>query len=138
MKDPLAAFLRYLEVEKHASVHTLRSYRQDLEDFRRILDVAGTAAMRSLDARGVRAYLAALHTRGLDPTSIARKLAALRSWCRFLVRRGVLPHNPARQIRAPRPSRKLVSFLPIDETVALMDARLPRTNARDATWTARR
>ncbi len=88
--------------------------------------------MRALDARGVRAYLATLHTRGLDPTSIARKLAALRSWCRFLVRRGVLPHNPARQIRAPRPSRKLVSFLPIDETVALMDARLPRANARDA------
>jgi len=132
MKDPLGSFLRYLEVEKHASVHTLRSYRQDLEDFRRILDIAGTAAMRALDARGVRAYLATLHTRGLDPTSIARKLAALRSWCRFLVRRGVLPHNPARQIRAPRPSRKLVSFLPIDETVALMDARLPRANARDA------
>jgi len=132
MKDPLGAFLRYLEVEKHASVHTLRSYRQDLEDFQRVLDIAGTVAMRALDTRGVRAYLATLHTRGLDPTSIARKLAALRSWCRFLVRRGVLPHNPARQIRAPRPSRKLVSFLPIDETVALMDARLPRASARDA------
>ncbi len=129
MKDPLTAFLRYLEVEKNASVHTLRSYRQDLEDFQRILDIAGTAAMRALDARGVRAYLAALHTRGLDPTSVARKLAAVRSWCRFLVRRGVLPHNPARQIRAPRLSRKLVSFLPIDETVALMDA--PRATARD-------
>jgi integrase/recombinase XerC len=47
------------------------------------------------------------------------------------VRRAVLPHNPALQIRAPRPSRKLVSFLPIDETVALMDARLPRVTARD-------
>src|SRR5687768_8264041 len=100
MKDPLAAFLRYLEVEKHASGHTIRSYRQDLEDFRRILGVTGTAALRAVDARAVRAYLAALHTRGLDPTSIARKLAAVRSWCRFLVRRAVLPHNPALQIRA--------------------------------------
>jgi integrase/recombinase XerC len=131
MRDPLAVFLQYLEVERHASRHTIRSYRHDLEDFRRVLDISGTAALRAVDVRGVRAYLAELHTRGLDPTSIARKLAALRSWCRFLVRRGVLEHNPALQIRAPRPARKLVSFLPIDETVALMDGRVPRTTARD-------
>jgi integrase/recombinase XerC len=131
MKDPLVAFLQYLEVEKHASVHTIRGYRQDLEDFRRVLGVTGPAAMRAVDTRAVRAYLAALHTRGLDPTSVARKLAAVRSWWRFLVRRGIVAHNPALRIRAPRPSRKLVSFLPIDETVALMDARLPRATARD-------
>ena len=131
MKDPLEAFLRYLEVEKHASPHTLRSYRHDLEDCRRVLGVTEPSAMRAVDGRAIRAYLAALHTRGLDPTSVARKLAAVRSWCRFLVRRGMLAHNPALQVRAPRPSRKLVSFLPIDETAALMDAPVPGTTARD-------
>src|SRR5688500_913247 len=103
MKDPLVAFLRYLEVEKHASVHTIRGYRQDLEDFRRVLGVTGAASLRAIDVRGIRAYLAALHTRGLDLTSVARKLAAVRSWWRFLVRRGVVEHNPALRIRAPRP-----------------------------------
>jgi integrase/recombinase XerC len=131
MKDPLGAFLRYLEVEKHASIHTIRSYRQDLEDFRRVLGIVGVASLHAIDAREVRAYLAALHSRGLDPTSVARKLAAVRSWWRFLVRRGVVDQNPALRIRAPRPSRKLVSFLPIDETVALMEARLPRSTPRD-------
>ena len=132
MKDPLGAFLRYLEVEKHASPHTLKSYRTDLEDFRRIAGASGPDEVRAVDVRGVRAFLAVLHTRGLDPVSIARKLAALRSWFRFLVRRGVLVRNPAQQLRPPRLPHKLVSFLPIDETVALMDARHPRATARDA------
>jgi integrase/recombinase XerC len=62
---------------------------------------------------------------------VARKLAAIRSWFRFLRRREVVARNPAQQIRGPRLPRKLVSFLPIDETVALMDTRHPRGTARD-------
>ena len=144
MKDPLAAFLRYLEAEKHASPHTVKSYRTDLEDFRAFMTgVARPApavggqppldedAVRGVGARDVRAFLAELHTRGLDPVSVARKLAAVRSWFRFLRRRGVVDRNPAQQIRSPRRPRKLVSFLPIDETVALMDVRPPRGTARD-------
>jgi integrase/recombinase XerC len=131
MKDLLAAFLRYLEVEKHASPHTLKSYRSDLEDFQRSAGISEPDAVQGVDARAVRAFLAELHTRGLDPVSVARKLAALRSWFRFLRRRGVVDQNPAQQVRTPRLPRKLVSFLPIDETVALMDARHPRATARD-------
>src|SRR5207245_5427804 len=79
--------------------------------------------LRGVDARAVRAYLAHLHGRGLDAVTIARKLAALRGWFRFLVRRGVLERNVAREVRGPRLPRKLVSFLPIDEAMSLMDAR---------------
>jgi integrase/recombinase XerC len=132
MKDPLAAFLRHLEAEKHASPHTVKSYRIDLEDFRVFVrGVGGVDAVAEVVARDVRAFLAELHTRGLEPVSVARKLAAVRSWFRFLRRRGVVDRNPAQQIRSPRLPRKLVSFLPIDETVALMDARHPRGTARD-------
>jgi integrase/recombinase XerC len=135
MKDPLAAFLRHLEAETHASPHTVKSYRTDLEDFRRFVVAAGSVdvvdAMRGVGARDVRAFLAELHSRGLEPVSVARKLAAVRSWFRFLRRRGVVDRNPAQQIRSPRLPRKLVSFLPIDETVALMDARHPRGTGRD-------
>ena len=131
MKDPLAAFLRYLEVEKHASPHTLKSYRTDLEDFQRFVAGLGLGSLSAVDVRTVRAFLAAVHTRGLDPASVARKLAALRSWLRFLVRRHVLGRNPAQLVRAPRLPRKLVSFLPIDETAALMAAPGERGGARD-------
>src|SRR5262249_58131262 len=78
--------------------------------------------LAGVDTRTIRGYLAHLHARSLDSTTIARKLAAVRSWFRFLVRRGVLERNVAREVRGPRPPRKLVSFLPIDEATALMDA----------------
>jgi integrase/recombinase XerC len=124
MNDPLGAFLRHLAVERNASVHTLRSYRVDLTDFQRFLTERGVAGgLAATDARIVRAWLSTLHARGLHPTSIARKLAALRSCGRFLVRRGVLDRNPAREVRGPRPPRKLVSFLPIDEATDLVEGR---------------
>ena len=76
MKDPLAAFLRHLAVERNASAHTLRSYRTDLDEFQRFLADRDGGGLAATDARAVRAWLAALHARGLQPASIGRKLAA--------------------------------------------------------------
>ena len=147
MTAPFAPFLRYLEVEKNASSHTLRSYRVDLRQFcdylaadsggslaasggstatsgRRIADSGRSVTLETIeavDSRQVRAWLASLHGRGLDATSIVRKLAAVRSWMRFLARRGRLQRNPALDVRGPRLGRKLVSFLPVDESEALLD-----------------
>jgi integrase/recombinase XerC len=83
--------------------------------------------------RLIRAWLAALHARGLAPASVARKLAAVRSCYRFLVRRGVIEGNPAREARSPRQPRRLVSFLPIDEATQLVDGKAigGRSRARD-------
>jgi integrase/recombinase XerC len=118
MKQPVAAFVRHLEVEKNASPHTVRAYQRDLQDFaQRVGDLA------DVTARDVRGWLAALHAAGLDAVSVARKLAAVRSLFRFLVRRGVVARNPAREVRAPRLGRKLVAFLPIDEATAVVEAR---------------
>src|SRR5438128_1008411 len=103
MSDPLSAFLTYLSLEKAASPHTLRSYRSDLCEFRTF--VGPEKPLKQVDGRMVRAYLAHLHSRGLDASSVARKLAALRSWFRFLVRRRVLARNVAREIRGPRARR---------------------------------
>jgi integrase/recombinase XerC len=129
MSDPLSAYLRYLSLEKDASPHTLRSYRGDLREFRAF--VGRETPLTQVDGRTVRAYLARLHSRGLEASSVARKLAALRSWFRFLVRRGVLARNVAREVRGPRLGRKLVSFLPIDEVLVLVDGKAIRGAARE-------
>jgi integrase/recombinase XerC len=126
MTEPLSMFMRYLTVERNASPHTIRSYRGDLAEFHRFLDEARVPVC-DVDVGVVRAYLARLQRRGLDTVSVARKLAAIRSWFRFLVRRGVVDRNPAREVRGPRLPRKLVSFLPVDESTVLLD-----TAARDA------
>jgi|SoiMethySBSTD1v2_1073268.scaffolds.fasta_scaffold335201_2 integrase/recombinase XerC len=130
MTGPLEAFLRHLSAERNASAHTLRSYRVDLTDFQRFLAARGLAGVAAADPRAVRAWLATLHARGLAPASIGRKLAALRSWCRFLVRRGLLERNPAREVRGPRQPRKLVGFLPIDEATQLVEGRAVSGPAR--------
>ena len=123
MTDPQAAFLRHLAVERHASAHTLRSYATDLTEFHQFLAARGIGTVAAADLRAVRAWLAALHGRGLARASIARKLAAVRSLYRFLVRRGVLESNPAREAPGPRQPRRLVPFLPIDEATQLVDGR---------------
>ncbi|HEU5193282.1 MAG TPA: tyrosine recombinase XerC [Methylomirabilota bacterium] len=133
MTDPPAAFLRHLAVERNASAHTLRSYANDLTEFQRFLVARGAPNMAAADLRLIRAWLAALHARGLAPASVARKLAAVRSCYRFLVRRGVIEGNPAREARSPRQPRRLVSFLPIDEATQLVDGKAigGRSRARD-------
>jgi integrase/recombinase XerC len=122
-------FLRYLAVERGASAHTLKGYRTDLADCAAFLADRSLGTLLDADARTLRAYLAALHERGLARSSVARRLAALRSFYRFLMRRGRARVNPAREIRAPKPPARLPTYLPIDESEALLRAEPAATPA---------
>jgi integrase/recombinase XerC len=115
----VGAFLRYLATERGASAHTIRSYRTDLLDCIAFLERRGLGALADADARVIRGYLADLHARGLARTSMARRLATLRSFFRFLVRRGRARVNPAREVRTPRLPGRLPAHLPIDQSDAL-------------------
>ena len=115
----VAAFLRYLAAERAASPHTIRGYRADLLDCVGFLERRRLGALPDADARVVRGYLADLHDRGLARTSIARRLATLRSFFRFLVRRGRARVNPAREVRTPSLPGRLPAHLPSDQSEAL-------------------
>jgi integrase/recombinase XerC len=123
------AFLRYLAVERAASPHTLRSYRTDLADCGAFLAARSLGPLLEADARTLRAYLADLHERGLARTSVARRLATLRSFYRFAMRRGRARVNPARELASPKLPRRLPNYLPIDEAEALWRAPMARTAA---------
>ncbi len=117
----LAAFARHLEVERALAGHTVRNY---LSDVRQFLDfLAGRTPPVSLAALSypdLRAYLAQRH-RVNRKASVARKLAALRTFCRFLVRQGVLPHNIAVLAPTPKLAQHLPRFLTIDEVFHLLE-----------------
>ncbi|HET7296689.1 MAG TPA: tyrosine recombinase XerC [Gemmatimonadales bacterium] len=117
---PVSSFLEYLADERGASPHTLRNYGADLDEFTKFLR-RERSSLVTADARLVRAYLAWLYQRRLAKATIARRLASVRSCFRFLARRGVIEQNPARQVRSPRQSRRLPSFLPKDESKELLD-----------------
>jgi len=118
----VAAFLRYLAAERGASPHTVRSYRADLIDCGGFLERRRLGSLPDADARVIRGYLADLHDRGLARTSIARRLATLRSFFRFLIRRGRARLNPAREVRTPSLPGRLPAHLPIDQSEALFRA----------------
>jgi integrase/recombinase XerC len=125
MEDAIAEFLRHLSLEKNASTYTVKSYREDLtqalEFFRNRLSAKRVEAAH-MTARLLRAYLAHLHEQGYAKTTMARRIAALRSLCRFLCRQGTLNSNPASGLRGPRQDKRLPHFLSEKNLLALLDA----------------
>ena len=138
-------FLEYLEVQRNSSPHTVRCYATDLTQFcqflsayddphcpvgeldaERLADVVPLAAASLTDrilAAGpltVRAYLAMMRNSGYSKATIARKLAALRSFYKFLVRRGELDASPAGVIRTPRQDKRLPKCLDEDQVERLL------------------
>jgi integrase/recombinase XerC len=121
MEEALAEFLRSLALERNASEHTVKSYREDLtQAIGFFTDKLGPAAPDRLTTRVMRAYLAWLHEQGYAKTTIARRVAAVRSWCRFLCRQGTLKTNPAEGLRGPRQDKKLPSFMSPEDLARLL------------------
>ncbi|MCY3844744.1 MAG: tyrosine recombinase XerC [Acidobacteria bacterium] len=123
-------FLDYLQFNRNVSPHTVRAYAGDLEQF---LDFARRKNGREpepgdLDHRLIRSFLADLYDQGRARASSARTLAAIRSFCRYLRREGVLQDNPAALVSAPRPERRMPAHLDIPDMNVLLaapDARTP-------------
>src|SRR5947209_15649504 len=125
MEEALAEFLRHLGLEKNASAHTVKSYREDLTqalDFFRERSGKQSLEPGQLTTRLLRAYLAWLHEQGYAKTTMARRLAAVRSWCRFMCRQGTLTANPADGLRGPRQEKKLPHFLGENALLKLLEA----------------
>ena len=129
MEDGLARFLRHLALERNASEHTVKAYREDLRqaiDFFRRHD-RPVDKPTQITSRHVRAYLAWMHQQGYARTTVARRLAALRSWFRFLCRDGHLDANPADGLRGPRRHRSLPHLLAESAMERLLSAPDPST-----------
>jgi len=112
-------FLRYLEIEKGASPHTLANYRVDLASFNRFL---GDLSLEKVDPLFLRRYLAELKSKNFAKRSIARRLSCLRSFFKFLCREGYLTHNPVSVLRSPKLDRKLPSVLEVEEVERLLES----------------
>ncbi|MCS6978132.1 MAG: tyrosine recombinase XerC [Gemmatales bacterium] len=121
MQQALADFLRYLSVERNASALTVKSYREDLTQALDFFRQQGAGEVDRVSTRMVRAYLAWLHEQGYAKTTTARRLAAIRSFFRYLLRNGQVRENPAETLRGPRQERKLPNFLTEADLTALLE-----------------
>ena len=124
MDTAVRSFLTFLQVERGASPHTLRNYEGDLRQFLAFLQTAHNGSLpvpTAVDAYGVRGFLAARAGVGDAKSSLGRKLAAIRSLFKYLVREGVVPHSPAAAVAAPKQEHRLPRVLTADDAKRLMD-----------------
>jgi integrase/recombinase XerC len=127
MHSAIDGFLRYLRIERNASELTLKSYAEDFNSFFDYLaaDPRGrgpAASPADLDVALLRGYVAYLHECQYAKTTIARRLACLRSFLRFCQREGTIATNPAKALRTPHTGRKLPHFLTTEQIVQLLEA----------------
>ncbi|MCX6355754.1 MAG: tyrosine recombinase XerC [Candidatus Aureabacteria bacterium] len=126
MDESFERYFNYLRAEKNASPHTLTNYSHDISRFGTFLQPrekgAATPLWHRADRSLIRQYLAELTQTGLSKSSIARGLAALRSFYRFLVREGMIAANPFLGIATPRRQKTLPRFLDVDAARRLMEA----------------
>ncbi|HSB79656.1 MAG TPA: tyrosine recombinase XerC [Candidatus Methylomirabilis sp.] len=136
MREAIEQYLTYLTAERDASAHTLRNYRVDLSQFLEYLveriEGGGAPDPEGVDHLVIRGFLARLHGAGLTKTSMARKLATLRSFFRFLCREGRLRTNPAELVQSPRLPVRSTPHLSVDEAFQLLAApeAVPRPSTR--------
>jgi len=117
MKEAIAKYLEYLQSVKNSSPHTVLNYRKDLEQFLAYLSPPGTRppVLNGVKHSMIREFVAHLHEHGLAKSSVARKLAALRSFFKYCVREGQLKENPARLVPTPKLPKRVPSVLSAEE-----------------------
>jgi integrase/recombinase XerC len=117
MKKLMETFLRHLEIERGMSQHTLRAYRKDLETFAAYAEKE-PEDVEMIDVRG---FVARQIKDGLSKTTAGRRLAAVRSFLKFLTREGFLKANPAKLVTTPKAEKHLPKFLSVDDVFAVIE-----------------
>jgi integrase/recombinase XerC len=132
MKEPLgfwiSNYLDYLRLQKNASLHTLRNYESDLRQFLDYLTHTPEGEKRAepeldqIDNLTIREFLGVLYQRGNKKASVARKLATLRSFMKFLTVQGSVQCNPAKSVSSPKLESRLPDYMTLDSVTDLIEA----------------
>jgi integrase/recombinase XerC len=117
--SPLARFVEWLDVEKGYSLHTTTNYQRDIEDF--LAYIAASPDLDALDPQLARSYVYHLNTR-CKSSSVARKLSALRTFFRFLLRENIVAADPFAAVSTPKQGKYIPVFLTVDEVFSLLEA----------------
>ena len=133
LPEAIEGFIQALTAEKGFSSHTCKAYRSDLEGFAAFaaayLGVSDPATIdpATIDVVTIRAYLGSLYQKRNTKATLARKLAALRSFYRQMIRDGRVAHNPADMVLTPKQARPVPAYLTVDDTFRLLDGIGQRT-----------
>jgi integrase/recombinase XerC len=122
MQEVFNKYVDYLEAERNVSPYTRRNYTNDLMEFFTFVTGKEIDTLKDVTKQTLRSYLAHLMEKGYAKSSIARKLSAVRSFYRYLVREEMLAANPAATTVSPRLDKRLPSFITVDEAKKLVES----------------
>jgi integrase/recombinase XerC len=130
MEKEIDNFVVHMEVERNLSLNTMKNYLSDIRQFKKFLDENKISAkkddmedMVDIDHMVIRAYLGSLHREGLKKITISRKIAAIRSFFTYLLRKGRMKVNTAQMVQSPKIEKYIPVFLSIDEMTALLNTK---------------
>lgn len=131
MKPTIQKYIEYMRSVRNSSPHTLVNYGNDLEQFVAFLTPPGTETPKlgQVNHHMIREFVAHLHDTGLEKSSIARKLAALRSFFKYCVREGRLNENPARLVATPKLPKRVPTVLSAEEMNGFLNQLSPRVKS---------
>src|SRR5688572_5093132 len=128
MEQLYLQFLDHLRYERNVSEHTLRNYASDIDQFLSYLAYVNPRTgkkeyppVEQIDHITIREWLSSLHSKRKKKTSVARKLAALRTFFQFLVREGHLEQNPAKLVSTPRLEKRLPKHLSVEDAIKFIE-----------------
>jgi integrase/recombinase XerC len=123
MKQAVEKYLQYMSSVKNSSPHTILNYGKDLSQFQEYLAPPGMhpPSLTEITHTIIREFVGHLHDQGLEKSSIARKLAALRSFFKYCVREGMVKENPARLVPTPKLPKRIPPVLSAEEMVGFLD-----------------
>jgi integrase/recombinase XerC len=123
----LDRFLDYLRIERNVSAHTLKAYAEDLFRLRDYLKQNGVEEFPAMTSRLLRGFIAHLHESGMAASSVARRVSAVRTFIKYLVRMEAMDRDPSQGLRTPKVGRKLPHFLGGKQIEALLNAPCKQT-----------
>jgi len=123
VQETIEQFVKYLRFERNASPYTLQKYRCDIEQFRDFVTPPGeaTLAITRVDHHVIREFVSFLYDRKLQKSSVARKLAALRTFFKYCVREKIILQNPAKLVSTPKLPKRVPRVLSAEEMNAFLD-----------------
>jgi integrase/recombinase XerC len=117
MQEHINRFIRYLEVERGVSAHTVRAYRKDLEEF----SAYAAAKPENMDLIDIRGFIAGQINKGLSKITVSRRLSSVRSFFKYLHREGYITANPAKLVSNPKIPKMLPRYLSVDDVFSLIE-----------------
>jgi tyrosine recombinase XerC len=122
MQEVFNKYIAYLEAERNVSAYTVRNYTNDLMEFFGFVSGKGIETLKDVNKLTLRSYLAHLLEKGFAKSSIARKLSAVRSFYRYLMREEMISASPAATTVSPKLDKRLPYFLTVEEAKRLVES----------------